>query len=163
MSAMPAAVGRRNQQLSPHFTLAEMSTTTQAIDNWPAEDQLVANLRTLCIEVLEDIRAYARRPLIIHSGYRSPALNQRIGGSTTSQHMKGEAADFHVPGISNLALAQWIDRNIDFDQLILENFIVGYPNSGWIHCSYSSRSPLRNQALTKFRGDKHYFPGLRIK
>jgi hypothetical protein len=166
MDARPSPLQPQHasQQLSPHFTLSELCTTTHSnIDNWAADPVIIGRLRALCVEVLETIRTYAKKTMVIHSGYRCPALNKAIGGSTTSQHMKGEAADFHVPGISNLELAQWIEQNVDFDQLILENFIVGQPNSGWIHCSYTSRTPLRNQSLTKFRGDKHYFPGLRIR
>jgi hypothetical protein len=154
---------RKSEQLSPNFTLRELCTTNQPVDNWPTEVTITSHLRVLCNEVLESIRDYVKRPIVIHSGYRNPALNSAIGGSTKSQHMQGEAADFHVPGISNLALAEWIDKNIDYDQLILENFIVGHPNSGWIHCSYSRRHPLRNQPLTKFRGDQHYFLGLKVK
>lgn len=157
------AIENKNIQLSPHFSLKELTVTKQPLDNWPKEEKIVTNLRFLAVELLEKIRDHVKRPVIVHSGYRSPAVNAAVGGSSKSQHSKGEAADFHVPGISNYELALWIQDNLNFDQLILENFIQGYPNSGWIHCSYAKSTPLRNQSLTKFRGGSQYFPGLRIK
>jgi len=72
-------------------------------------------------------------PVIISSGYRSKELNAAIGGSVTSQHSIGEAADFEVPGLDNKKLADWIKDNLKFDQLILEFYKDGDPNSGWVH------------------------------
>ena len=69
------------------------------------------------------------------SGYRSPALNKAVGGSKTSQHCNGQAADFESTRISNPNLAKWIEKNLRFDQLILEFYDGEDPNSGWIHCS----------------------------
>jgi zinc D-Ala-D-Ala carboxypeptidase len=59
-----------------------------------------------------------------------------IGSSANSQHAKSEAADFEVMGTDNAELADWIKNNLDYDQLILEYYTPGEPNSGWIHCSY---------------------------
>jgi hypothetical protein len=152
-----------DERLSPHFSLKELTRTSLAqIDNWPTDDSVVKSLTLLCRQVLEPIRIHVKKPIIIHSGYRCPALNKAIGGSLTSQHMKGQAADFHVHNMPNYELAKWIDENVDFDQLILENFIPGKPDTGWIHCSFSSKQ-MRNQALTKFKGSVHYLPGLRVK
>jgi hypothetical protein len=63
----------------------------------------------------------------------------------SSQHAKGEAADFEVPSISNLELCTWIINNLDFDQLILECYTGG--NTGWVHCSYKAEGN-RREVLT---------------
>ena len=86
-------------------------------------------------------------PFTPSSGYRCLALNRQIGSSDTSQHTKGEAADFEVPSVSNLDVAQWIEANLDFDQLILEFWNENHPNAGWVHCSYKTEGN-RNQTLT---------------
>ncbi|MGL6340489.1 MAG: D-Ala-D-Ala carboxypeptidase family metallohydrolase, partial [Waterburya sp.] len=76
----------------------------------------------------------------------------RIGGSGTSQHCLGQAVDFEVPGLPNKEVAQWIRKNLDFDQLILEFYDGKNPNSGWIHCSYVEQN--RNQSLA-YNGRKY--------
>ena len=72
---------------------------------------------------------------------------EAIGSKATSQHTKGEAADFEIAGISNLQVAYWIQSNTDFDQLILEYWKEDDPNAGWIHCSFKEGSN-RKQVLT---------------
>ncbi|MDZ7588227.1 MAG: D-Ala-D-Ala carboxypeptidase family metallohydrolase [Parasphingorhabdus sp.] len=144
--------------LSPHFTLKELTISETAqrlgIDNTPGASE-VAALRRLCEKVLERVRTHYARPVIVTSGFRSVALNQRIGGSASSQHCRGEAADFTVPGISNIELCRWIERHLNYDQLIYE-----YGESGWVHCSY--REPYRNMELSAVRdnGRTIYLPGL---
>ena len=64
-------------------------------------------------------------------------MSQKIGSSTKSQHCKGEAADLEIFGVANNELADWIKENLMFDQLILEYYIPGEPNSGWVHVSYT--------------------------
>ena len=145
-------------ELSEHFTLEEMTVSGTAlrlgIDNSPGPREKVALIR-LCDEVLEPVRRHFGRPVVISSGYRSPALNRAIGGSAISQHAKGEAADFIVPGVSNLEVARWMERNLNYDQLIYE-----FGESGWLHVSY--REPYRNQELSarKVGGRTRYFSGL---
>jgi zinc D-Ala-D-Ala carboxypeptidase len=138
-------------KLSPHFTLAEMTVSQTAsrkgIDNTPGASEIAA-LKLLCEKVLEPVRVHFDRPVIVTSGYRSPTLNKRIGGSATSQHCKGQAADFTVPGVSNYELCKWMERNLNYDQLIYE-----YGESGWVHASY--REPYRNMELTKRRGTRY--------
>ena len=110
-------------QLTTHFSLREMTRSQTAarkgIDNQPPAD-VVANLRDLCVQVLEPVRLHYGVPIIPSSGYRSPALNAAIGGAKNSQHCKGRAVDFEVSGVSNYDLAVWIRDNLVFDQLILE-------------------------------------------
>lgn len=125
-------------KMSEHFTLSEMirseTATRKGIDNTPPI-HLVPKLEFLCKEILEPIRAMARKPIRPNSGYRSPDLNTAVGGSKTSQHCKAEAVDIEVPGISNYDLAHWVEENLLFDQLILECYKSGVPTSGWVHIS----------------------------
>ena len=98
---------------------------------------------------------------VINSGYRGPKLNEAVGGSSKSQHCKGEAVDIECPGTSNYAVASWIEQNLDFDQLILEFYTPGIPDSGWVHVSYKSEGN-RKSILTamKENGKTVYKPGL---
>ena len=147
-------------QLSKHFKLEEFEKSSTAIRlniKNKAGSGEIKNLTDLCYEVLEPVRAKFDKPIIITSGYRSPELCEAIGSKATSQHTKGEAADFEIAGVSNLQVALWIQNNTDFDQLILEFWKEGEPNSGWVHCSFKEGSN-RKQVLT-FDG-KSYTNGL---
>ena len=148
-------------RLSKHFTLSELIKTSYKINNTPASPVVLDSLRRVCVNVLEEVRKHYGRPILIHSGYRSPAVNAAASGSKASQHMKGEAVDFHVLGFSVYEVAVWMSENLDYDQLILENFVPGIPTSGWVHCSFSQRK--RNQDLTKFKGSSTYYPGIILK
>ena len=141
-------------QLSKHFKLEEfeksMTATRKGIENKAGSGE-IKNLTDLCYGVLEPVRAKFDKPITITSGYRSPALCEAIGSKPTSQHTKGEAADFEIAGISNLKVALWIENNCDFDQLILE-YWTGEANSGWIHASYNLNEQ-RKQYLIAYRED----------
>ena len=91
--------------------------------------------------------------------YRSIELNEEVGGSRTSQHCFGQAADFEIMGVSNYDLAEWVAINTQFDQLILEYYKPGIPNSGWVHCSFVGINQNRHQCKTPSDG-KNYLPGL---
>jgi|TARA_E500000178_G_C16871917_1_gene684831 zinc D-Ala-D-Ala carboxypeptidase len=138
-------------QLSKHFTLEEftksMTATRKGIDNTPGAGD-IKNLEDLCYCVLEPVRNKFDRPVRISSGYRSEALCEAIGSKKTSQHAKGQAADFEVPGIPNIKIAYWIQANCDFDQLILEHYCPKDGQKGWIHCSYNEKGSNRKQVLT---------------
>ena len=142
-------------QLSKHFTLEEFeksqTATRKGIKNKAGSGE-VKSLGDLCYEVLEPVRAKFDKPVTITSGYRSPELSIAIGSKSTSQHCKGEAADFEIAGVSNLQVALWIKNNVDFDQLILEFWKEGEPNSGWVHVSYKEGSN-RKQVLTYSGGE----------
>ena len=137
--------------LSKNFSLAELTKSQTAerkgIPNTPTADHIY-NLTALCENILQPIRNEFGS-FIVSSGYRSPELCEAIGSKATSQHAKGEAADFEVAGISNYKLATWIEENLPFDQLILECFQGG--NSGWIHCSYVPDG--RKETLTYNRSE----------
>ena len=119
--------------LSPHFTLAELTRTSSGLANVPTDAEVKA-LEALCATLLEPVRAKFG-PVSIHSGYRGPAVNAKIGGSKTSQHMRGEAADFHCPGATLETVMRWIvtESNLHYGQVILEGHTAGEPT--WIHLS----------------------------
>ena len=139
-------------QLSNNFTLAELTKSQTAIrkgiHNKPDTDA-VENLIHLAETILQPMREHFGKPVMISSGYRSPALCEAIGSSAKSQHAKGEAADFEIHGVDNKELATWIKENCKYDQLILEFYEEGDPNSGWVHCSISKIAPRRERLLAQ--------------
>lgn len=134
--------------LTKNFTLAELTKSQQAtrlgLSNEPTLEHQAA-LKALCVNVLQPARD-ALGPLTVNSGYRSAAVNHAVGGSATSQHSKGEAADIEGVNVTNFELAKWIANNCMFDQLILEGF-DGTPRGGWVHVSYKNGYN-RKQILT---------------
>jgi zinc D-Ala-D-Ala carboxypeptidase len=133
--------------LTTHFALSEFTASTYAarhdIDNKPSEHVLESLRRTALGLEMVRMRLGAV-PIHITSGYRSPELNRKVGGSATSQHMKGEAVDFRAPrfGRARQIVDALVDSEIEYDQLILE-----YPGpSEWVHISFVQTRP-RHQAL----------------
>lgn len=126
-------------QITKHFTLEELTRSDTAvrfgIDNEPGSEE-TENLVRVCDMILEPVRHRYDTPILPSSGYRCLELNRKIGSSDKSQHTKGQAVDFEVKGVPNMEVASWIMDNLDYDQLILEFYKEGQPNSGWIHCSY---------------------------
>jgi len=127
-------------KLSKNFSLNEFTksqtATRHSIDNTPSMT-VILNLTSLCEGVLQPVRNNFMKPMVISSGFRCEELNTKIGGSKTSQHILGQAADIEVLGVSNLELSDWIHNNLNYDQLILEfyNEKKG-PHSGWVHVSF---------------------------
>ncbi|EMK10130.1 MULTISPECIES: D-Ala-D-Ala carboxypeptidase family metallohydrolase [Leptospira] len=118
--------------LSKNFTLSELTVTQTELPNVPDERQ-IANLKRLCETILEPLREAIGRPIQVNSGYRSPAVNRKVKGSVTSQHMAGEAADICVSGMSALDVVKVISRlNLPFHQLINEGTTTGVT---WVHVS----------------------------
>lgn len=140
-------------KLSPNFHLDEFTTSQTAgrlgLDNTPPAEVLEHLKRTA--DRMENVRAFLANPILVTSGYRSPAVNRAIGGSKTSAHVQGYAVDFICPGFGDplkvcKALA---GSGLTFDQLIEEG--------SWVHLSFDPRG--RRQVLT-YR-DGQYLPGLR--
>jgi zinc D-Ala-D-Ala carboxypeptidase len=108
--------------LSRNFTLQELTKSDTAVrlgvDNNPNANQ-IEKLKLLCENILQPVRDHFG-PVTITSGFRSPTLCVRIGSSVNSQHTQGCAADFECPGKDNAEVADWIYKNLDFDQMILE-------------------------------------------
>ena len=144
--------------LSKYFTLLELTKSTNAIrlgiSNEPNTITL-DKLEALCLNIGDPIREYFGKPVSVNSGFRSPELNAATKGSKTSQHMKGEAMDIEIIGVSNGDLAAWIYNNLEYDQLILEFHHEDDPSSGWVHISYCEGKN-RKQALITSNGKEYY-------
>ena len=139
-------------KLTANFSLAELTRTSQNRPNAPADAE-VQNLIALAANVLQPLRDALGKPVRITSGYRSEAVNRAVGGSATSQHRLGQAADIQVDGMAPAALAKAIVAlALPYDQLIQE--------PTWVHVSYGPRN--RREKLTAKRagGKMVYTPGL---
>lgn len=138
-------------KLSQNFSLRELTKSQTAerkgIPNEPSEEH-IENLKLLCTKILQPIRDEFGI-VSVSSGYRSPALCEALGSKSTSQHARGQAADFECYGIDNNKLFEWATKNVTFDQAILE-FYNGDPESGWIHMSYNEDNN-RSETLRAFR------------
>ena len=122
--------------------------------------QVIENLQLLVDNVLQPIRNKFGQ-VTITSGYRSPEVNKAIGGSVTSDHCFGFAADFEVAGVDNKELARWVADNLKFKQLILEFYTKGVPDSGWVHVSYDKTNLTQKvMTATKVGGRTVYSPGI---
>jgi len=149
-------------KLTENFSLNELTKSQTAerkgIDNTPSAEHQ-ENLKSLCEMILQPIRDHFGQVVSVSSGYRSPELCVAIGSSTQSQHAKGQASDFEIFGVSNKELADYIDQNLDYDQLILEYWKESDPNSGWIHCSFNTQGN-RKQYLRAYKenGSTKYEP-----
>lgn len=138
-------------KLSANFSLAELCKSQTAvrrgIDNTADSPSILESLTNLAVNILQPIREHYNIPYTPSSGFRSNALNEAIGGSKTSQHSRGQAADIEIPTVDNASLAQWIINNLEWDQLILEFYKKSEPTSGWVHVSYNAEGN-RNEILT---------------
>ena len=131
------AVANRQDRLSQHFTLGELTKTNVKIENVPNEAQ-VENLKRVCqwLERLRGRISPTPTPIIINSGYRSEAVNKAVGGAPNSNHLTGCAVDIHVSGIEQLIRYAAIlldisdERQEDFDELLLERSPRG---TYWLH------------------------------
>jgi len=143
-------------KLSANFELSELTKSQVAerkgLPNNPSPAH-IDNLKALCINVLQPIRSEFDKPVIISSGYRSGEVCVAIGSKPTSQHAEGKAVDFEIVGVDNKDLFDWVKNNLEFDQLILEFYKEGEPNSGWIHVSWNSGEN-RNQTLKAIRNEE---------
>lgn len=128
-----------------YFTLKELCNSGVArvrrIDNTPNEEQ-VENLTALVDNVLDPLRERFGKPIRVNSGYRCPDLNKAVKGSSTSQHMSGQAADIDTGDRQqNKLLFDYIQKNLPYDQLIDES------NFAWVHVSFRADGKNRNQIL----------------
>lgn len=150
--------------LSANFTLKELTDSDTAkkkgLDNTPTL-QVIENLTILAEKILQPVRDHYGKSVKVNSGYRSPEVNASVGGSKTSDHCKGQAADIEINGVANGDLAEWVSKNLKFTQVILEFYTQGIPDSGWVHVSYDPNN-LKCQVLTAVKQDGKtvYLPGL---
>ena len=151
-------------KLTANFSLEELTKSETALrfdlDNEPNDEQL-ANLVALCECILQPVRDHFGKGVKVNSGLRTPEVNAKVGGSKTSDHCRGQAADVEIPGVANADLAQWIVDNLEFRQVILEFYTPGIPDSGWVHVSYNPADN-KKQVLTatKQNGKTVYLNGL---
>ena len=143
-------------QLSKDFWLNEFLISQTAkrlgLDNSPTK-QVIDNLKLLATEVLQPIRDKIGRPIIVTSGYRSPSVNRAVGGSRTSQHMSGQAADIICPGMPAIELCMYAEKQVVFDQLI-------YEFDSWCHISFVKGQNRKHVFTINRTGNK---PGLSLK
>ena len=139
-------------QISKHFSLAELCNSATGkrygISNVP-DEKSIKNLKLLADNILEPIREHFDKPIHIISGYRSAVLNKKVGGSKTSQHLVGQAADIDNDNteVSNADIFNYIKDNLKYDQLIWE---FGNDESpAWVHVSFSSKP--RKQILKAYK------------
>ena len=123
-------------KLSEYFDLSEFEYSSTAfimhIDNAIPKDLLI-NVVRLHDNILYPLRKATGCPVIISSGFRCDKLNKVIGGVKNSQHNEAKAVDFTVKNQSDLSIVNWIRKNCEFDQLILEKV----NGKQWIHVSYN--------------------------
>lgn len=140
------------QQLTEHFTLEEMTRSSTAIRLGLANDppdEYLPHIRQVA-EALEVIRAHFGQPIHVTSCYRSPEVNKAVGGSPTSAHRFGFAADFTVQGIPNKEVCEWVRDNLpEYDQVIYE-----FGPRGWVHLGLCKREPRRQQLTASKNGGK---------
>jgi len=150
-------------KLTAHFDLSEFTRSESAkregLDNTPTPEHL-ENIKILCEKVLEPIRLRFGS-INISSGYRGKMLNHFIGGSVSSDHCLGRAADIDMDdvgtGVTNTEIFNYIKDNLDYDQLIWEFGNKVKPD--WVHVGYRLGAN-RKQTLraTKLNGKSHYAP-----
>lgn len=126
------------------------TATRLNIDNTPT-DEHERNMVLVAEEIFEPLRTYVGGPIKINSFYRSPELNRAIGGSSKSQHCKGQAIDIDdtFGKMSNAEMYEFIKENLDFDQMIWE--FGNDKNPDWVHVSYVSTEKNRNRCLKAYK------------
>ena len=140
--------------ISKHISYKEgvhsITAIRKGIDNEPNEEQL-ANMKLVANNVFEPLRVFVNGPIKVNSFFRSPDLNKAIGGSTKSQHCKGQAIDIDdtYGKATNAEMYWWIKENLDFDQMIWE--FGNNDNPDWVHVSYVSPDKNRNRCLKAYR------------
>lgn len=141
-------------QLSKNLSLKEVTKSATAIkkgiSNEPTKDHL-ENLKAVAENIFQPLRDYFGVPIAVTSGYRSDSLNRIIGGSSTSQHCKGEAIDLDADvygNLTNAAIFGYLKDYTDFDQLIWE--FGDEENPAWVHCSYT-RGKNRGELLVAYK------------
>ena len=142
--------------ISKHISYKEgvysITAIRKGIDNEPNEKQL-SNMKLVAEKIFEPVRTHFKVPIKVNSFFRSPDLNKAIGGSTKSQHCKGQSIyiDDTYGKIKNSDMYWWIKDNLDFDQMIWE--FGNNDNPDWVHISYVSPDKNRNRCLKAYRDD----------
>lgn len=144
--------------ISKHITYAEaiksQTAVRKGIKNAPNIEEL-ENMKYVANEIFEPLRlAMGGKPLTISSFFRSVALNKAIGGSSSSQHCRGEAMDIDADGahVTNREVFEWIKENCAFDQLIFEFRKKDFPDDcEWVHVSLKRHGSNRFEILEAYK------------
>ena len=141
-----------SKHISDREGVYSTTATRRGIDNTPNKEHL-DNMKLLAEKIFEPLRKWVGGPIRINSFYRGPELNKAIGGSSKSQHCKGQAMDIDDNGChkTNAEMYAWIKGNVEFDQMIWEFGDDDNPN--WVHVSYVSPEENRNRCLKAYRED----------
>ncbi len=136
------------ENISKHISYREATQSATAtrlkIDNTPT-DEVLANMKLVAEKCFEPLREWYGKPIRINSFYRSPGLNRAVGGSATSDHVRGFAIDLDTPSnAENKKLFDWLKDNVEFTQLIWEYGDKSGPD--WVHISYDKNN-LKKQIL----------------
>jgi zinc D-Ala-D-Ala carboxypeptidase len=139
-----------SKHISDREGVYSITATRLGIDNTPGKEHL-DNMKLLAEKIFEPLRKWVGGPIRINSFYRGPELNKAIGGSSKSQHCKGQAMDIDDTGChkTNAEMYAWIKDNVDFDQMIWEFGDDENPN--WVHVSYVSPEENRNRCLKAYK------------
>lgn len=156
-------------QITEHFSLKELTRSETArrlgLQNTPSSAEM-ANIQYTA-EQLEKIRAYVGRGIVVTSCFRSERVNKAVGGSPTSAHRFGLAADCDAIGLTSLAFAKEIIKMRDEGKIMFDQLILEFPERGdgaWVHVGFRRNNPMRNQIMTatKKGGKTVYLPGLHV-
>ena len=129
--------------LSKHFSLDELISTSLIYDNTPSE-HIIENLKRTCAE-MEKVRALFDKPIVVTSGFRSSMVNNSIGGAKNSDHLYGFAVDFKIEGFTPYEIVEKIaESDIEFKQLLNEF-------QRWVHISFEPGKN-RKEVLTSSTG-----------
>lgn len=151
-------------QLTKNFSLAELTVSSmadrQGLDNTP-DTKTLNNLTNLCATILQPIRTKLGKGLVISSGFRAPLVNTAVGGSKTSAHRYGHAADLVCPSYKEGSVKElciyfedFLKKNaIKFDQLIYEFGSDTQPTKGWLHIGIKSSTGLQRGQLLVINGN----------
>ena len=139
-----------SKHISDREGVYSTTATRRGIDNTPNKEHL-DNMKLLAEKIFEPLRKWVGGPIRINSFYRGPELNKAIGGSSKSQHCKGQAMDIDDNGChkTNAEMYAWLKDNVEFDQMIWEFGDDDNPN--WVHVSYVSPEENRNRCLKAYK------------
>ena len=145
-------------KLSKNLSLKECLRSETAkrlgVNNQPHEEWVIENLKAVAKNVFQPLRDGIGVPVYVSSGYRSPELNEAIGGSKRSQHMEGRALDLDADvygGTTNGDIFRYILNNLEFDQMVWE--FGDEDNPDWVHVSYVHGGDNRGRCLKAKRDD----------
>lgn len=140
--------------ITKNFTLAEAVVTHTGLNNVIPNEIVMNNIQQLAIHVLQPLRDWYGKPIKVNSWYRTPQVNVAVGGSTTSYHLTGKAADIDTDSVAeNKKLFNYIKDNLLFDELIWEF------GGKWVHVAYSADKPNRQRikvAKRRKNGEIYY-------